>query len=108
MVEFAGIGPAPMAAMLLADLGAEVIRIDRFGPSNLGIKKPKQFDILARGRQSVAIDLKHPDGIACVLDILPAPRSARECGTDAAELLSTWSIDRGRTAFLRDVGFLNS
>lgn len=61
-----------MAAMLLADLGADVIRIDRLQPGDLGIKKPKQFDILARGRQSVAIDLKHPHGMTCVLDMLRA------------------------------------
>lgn len=72
IVEFAGIGPAPMAAMLLADLGANVIRIDRMQPSALGIAKPKQFDVLARGRRSVAIDLKHPEGTACALDLLRA------------------------------------
>ncbi len=70
IVEFGGIGPAPMAAMLLADLGADVIRIDRLQPSGLGIQKPKKFDLLARGRQAVAIDLKHPDGVACALDLV--------------------------------------
>ncbi|WP_298361806.1 CaiB/BaiF CoA-transferase family protein [uncultured Bradyrhizobium sp.] len=70
IVELAGIGPAPMAAMLLADLGADIIRIDRLEPSRLGIAKPKQFDVLARGRPSVAVDLKHPDGLACVRDIV--------------------------------------
>ncbi|MEW6641929.1 MAG: CaiB/BaiF CoA-transferase family protein [Pseudomonadota bacterium] len=72
IVEFAGIGPAPMTAMLLADLGADVIRIDRLQPSGLGIAKPRQFDFLARGRQAVAIDLKHPDGVACALDLVAA------------------------------------
>lgn len=70
IVEFAGIGPSPMAAMLLADLGADVIRIDRLQPSNIGIAKPKQFDVLARGRSVLKLDLKHPDGIACALDLL--------------------------------------
>ncbi|WP_458757120.1 CaiB/BaiF CoA transferase family protein [Afipia sp. TerB] len=70
IVEFGGIGPAPMTAMLLADLGADVIRIDRLQPSGLGIEKPKQFDLLARGRQAVAIDLKHPDGVSCALDLI--------------------------------------
>jgi len=70
IVEFAGIGPSPFAAMLLADLGAEVIRIDRLTPSGLGIEKPKQFDVLARGRASLAIDLKHPDGVGCALDLV--------------------------------------
>jgi alpha-methylacyl-CoA racemase len=56
--------------MLMADLGADVIRIDRLQPSGLGIQKPKKFDLLARGRQAVAIDLKHPDGVACALDLV--------------------------------------
>jgi alpha-methylacyl-CoA racemase len=66
----AGIGPAPMCAMLLADAGAEVLRIDRPSPSGLGIDKPVRFDLLARSRRSVAVDLKHPDGVALVLDLL--------------------------------------
>jgi alpha-methylacyl-CoA racemase len=72
IVEFAGIGPGPMAAMLLADLGADVIRIERLVPGNIGIAKPKQFDLLARGRASVAIDLKHPEGSRCALDLVSA------------------------------------
>jgi hypothetical protein len=44
IVEFAGIGPGPMAAMLFADLGASVIRLDRLTPSGLGIDKPARFD----------------------------------------------------------------
>lgn len=70
IVEMDGIGPAPMCAMVLADAGAEVIRIDRPSPSGLGIDKPVRFDLLARSRRSVAIDLKHPDGIALVLDLV--------------------------------------
>ena len=70
VVEMAGIGPAPMCAMLLADAGADVLRIDRPSPSGLGIDKPVRFDLLARSRRSVAIDLKHPDGIAIVLDLV--------------------------------------
>ena len=70
IVEMAGIGPAPMCAMLLADAGAEVLRIDRPTPSGLGIEKPVRFDLLARSRRSVAIDLKQPDGIALVLDLV--------------------------------------
>jgi alpha-methylacyl-CoA racemase len=70
MVEFAGIGPAPMAAMLFADLGASVIRLDRLTPSGLGIEVPTRFSLLGRSRPSVAVDMKHPDGVALTLDLI--------------------------------------
>jgi alpha-methylacyl-CoA racemase len=70
VVEMAGIGPAPMCGMVLADAGADVLRVDRPSPSGLGIDKPVRFDLLARSRRSVAVDLKHPDGVACVLDLI--------------------------------------
>ncbi|WP_026212631.1 CaiB/BaiF CoA transferase family protein [Longispora albida] len=67
IVEIAGIGPAPFAAMLLADLGADIIRIDRPGGTlRLGAA---EHDLLNRGRPSVAVDLKHPDAAALVLDL---------------------------------------
>ena len=58
IVEFAGIGPGPMAAMLFADLGARVIRLDRVSASDLGIAVPTRFELLTRSRPSVAVDLK--------------------------------------------------
>ena len=58
VVEMAGVGPAPFCAMLLADMGAEVVRIDRTGPSGLGVDFPPALDFLARGKKSVALDLK--------------------------------------------------
>lgn len=70
VVELAGIGPGPFAAMLLADLGADVIRIDRPGPSPLPVPMPTEADILRRGRPSVALDLKHPRGLATALDLV--------------------------------------
>ena len=70
IVEFAGIGPGPMAAMLFADLGASIIRLDRLTPSGLGIDKPARFDLIARSRPSVAVDLKHPDGLALAADLI--------------------------------------
>jgi alpha-methylacyl-CoA racemase len=69
IVEFAGIGPGPMAAMLFADLGARVIRVDRISASDLGIAVPTRFELLTRSRPSVAVDLKHPDGIALAGDL---------------------------------------
>jgi len=70
VVEMAGIGPAPFACMMLADMGADVIRIDRPAPSGLGIERPARFDIAARGRRSVALDLKRPEGVEAALDLI--------------------------------------
>lgn len=64
ILEFAGIGPGPMCGMLLADLGAEVLRLDRAVPTGLGVQKPTRFDLLNRGKRVLAVDLKHPEGIA--------------------------------------------
>ncbi|MFN3713396.1 MAG: CaiB/BaiF CoA transferase family protein [Alcanivoracaceae bacterium] len=66
LLELAGIGPGPFCGMMLADMGAEVIRIDRPGgnPSAEG-----GHDVLFRNRQSIAINLKHPDGVATLLTL---------------------------------------
>ena len=70
VIELAGIGPGPFCAMLLADMGADVVRIDRAqsvrGPAPAGAAK----DVSMRGKRSVAIDLKHPDGVATLLDLV--------------------------------------
>jgi len=71
VIEIVGIGPAPFAAMLLADLGAEVVRVDRAGGGALrGNGGP--FDFLGRNRKSVAVDLKHPQGIETVMRLIDA------------------------------------
>ena len=70
IVEFAGIGPAPMAAMLLSDMGAEVLRIDRVEESHLGIRMEHRYNLLCRGRRSVAIDLKHREGREAALKLI--------------------------------------
>jgi len=62
VVELTGIGPGPMCAMLLADLGATVLRIDRPEPSDLGLQRELPYDLLLRGRQALALDLKSPEG----------------------------------------------
>jgi crotonobetainyl-CoA:carnitine CoA-transferase CaiB-like acyl-CoA transferase len=70
VVELAGIGPGPMCAMLLADLGATVLRIDRPEPSDLGIPRSLRYDLLLRGRRSLALDLKRPEGKALALRLV--------------------------------------
>ena len=70
VIEMAGIGPAPFCGMLLADMGAEVVRIDRLAPSGLGFETPVKFDLFNRGKRSVALDLKSPDGVAAVLRLV--------------------------------------
>jgi len=70
VVEFVGIGPGPMCGMLLADLGAEVLRVDRTTPSGLGIERPERFDLLLRGKRSIAVDLKQPAGLALARALL--------------------------------------
>ena len=71
IVEFTGIGPGPMAAMLLADLGATVLRIDRPEPSDLGVARPLRYDLLLRGRRCLALDLKRPEGQAVIRRLVP-------------------------------------
>lgn len=70
IVELAGIGPGPMCAMLLADMGATVLRISRKGPTGLGIKRPLSHDLLLRNRYSIEVDLKQPASISLVLDLV--------------------------------------
>lgn len=68
ILELAGIGPGPYAAMLLADLGAEVVRVERPGPAASGI--PAELDVLRRNRRSVVIDLRKPEGVQTVLTMI--------------------------------------
>src|SRR5438477_7769128 len=70
VVELTGIGPGPMSAMLLADLGATVLRIDRPGGSDLGVPRPLRYDLLLRGRRALALDLKSPGGKALAMRLV--------------------------------------
>lgn len=70
VVELAGIGPGPMCAMLLADLGATVLRIERKAPAKLGIERPLKFNLLLRGRKQIAVDLKAKAGVEFVLSMV--------------------------------------
>jgi alpha-methylacyl-CoA racemase len=68
IVEFAGIGPVPFAATMLADMGAEVIRVDR--PPTAARPGSIAADVLGRGRRSVCLDLKRPEAVAVALDLI--------------------------------------
>ncbi len=70
IIEFSGIGPGPMCAMILADLGATVLRIDRKQPEILGIPRPLKYNTLLRNRQVINLDLKDPDAVSLVLELV--------------------------------------
>jgi alpha-methylacyl-CoA racemase len=70
VVEMAGLGPAPFCAMLLADLGADVVRIERPGGSAAASLVEPRYDLLNRGKRSAAIDLKAADGAAVALRLI--------------------------------------
>src|SRR5205085_5383578 len=68
VVELAGIGPGPFCAMVLADMGADVLRVDRLSGAGLvGPSADFSTELLNRGRRSIALDLKHPEGAEVVL-----------------------------------------
>ena len=67
VLELAGIGPGPFCGMLLADMGADVLRVDRAQEGDLGLPLEPKFDVIARGRRSIALDLKRPESVAMVL-----------------------------------------
>ena len=64
VLEFEAIGPGPFCGMLLADMGADVLLVDRAEDSRLGFGRERWFDVMMRGRRSVTLDLKSPDGPA--------------------------------------------
>lgn len=71
MIEIVGIGPCPFAAMMLADMGAEILRVDRVGGATGFVSFPDpSADFLARGRASIGVNLKHPEGVALLLRLL--------------------------------------
>ncbi|QEZ42921.1 CaiB/BaiF CoA transferase family protein [Cupriavidus oxalaticus] len=70
IIELAGIGPGPLAGMMLADMGAEVLRIERPGEVDLGVKRERRYDLMLRNRKSLVLDLKDPEAVATVLELL--------------------------------------
>lgn len=70
LLEFEAIGPAPFAGMLLADMGADVLVIDRPGGSDLGLKRERWYDVMMRGKRSVTLDLKAPSAAQAALELV--------------------------------------
>lgn len=70
IIELAGIGPGPFAGMMLADHGAEVIRVERIGSGKAGPEVPPEKDILLRSRKTIELDLKNPASQSVLLDLV--------------------------------------
>jgi alpha-methylacyl-CoA racemase len=70
VLEFESIGPAPFAGMLLADMGADVLVIDRPANTDLGLKRERWYDVMMRGKRSVTLDLKKQESAEAALQLL--------------------------------------
>src|SRR6185312_13860186 len=70
VLEFESIGPAPFAGMLLADMGADVLVVDRPASTDLGLKRERWYDVMMRGKRSVTLDLKNDSSKEIVLELL--------------------------------------
>ena len=69
VIELAGMGPTPFCGMLLADMGADVLRIDRVTSVEVGVGLDDRTDLRGRNKRSARIDLKHPAGVAALLQL---------------------------------------
>ncbi|MEP7084956.1 MAG: CaiB/BaiF CoA-transferase family protein, partial [Betaproteobacteria bacterium] len=67
VLEFEAIGPGPFCGMMLADMGADVLLVDRPADPGLGLERERWFDVMLRGRRSVKLDLKTPGGVEAAL-----------------------------------------
>ena len=70
VLEFESIGPAPFAGMLLADMGADVLVIDRPATTDLGLKRERWYDVMMRGKRSVTLDLKSEAARNAALELI--------------------------------------
>ena len=70
IVELAGIGPGPFAGMLLSDMGADIVRVDRAQQVNPAVFDKPNLEPLYRGRRSIGVDLKNPEGVELVLSLV--------------------------------------
>jgi alpha-methylacyl-CoA racemase len=75
IIEVGGIGPGPFCGMMLSDMGAEIIRVDRKGQQS---RVGSQYDILHRGRRSIGIDLKKPEGVELLLKLVEQADALQE------------------------------
>ena len=99
VLEFESIGPAPFAGMLLADMGADVLVIDRPATTDLGLKRERWYDVMMRGKRSVTLDLKsNREGGAALVgraDALIEGASRRDGAPrprpDEARTIQSWS-----------------
>jgi alpha-methylacyl-CoA racemase len=78
VVEIAALGPAPFCGMVLSDLGADVVRVDRIDAVTGGHTKSTRHDLLGRGKSSIAVDLKHEEGVGVVLRLVDGADSLIE------------------------------
>lgn len=69
VLEIESIGPVPWAGMMLSDLGADVLRVDRPDSPDMGVKRDVRYEVTSRGRRSLVVDLKHPEGVEEVLQL---------------------------------------
>jgi alpha-methylacyl-CoA racemase len=70
IIEMSALGPVPFSGMMMADMGADVIRIERAGAPPPGLPMDQRFDLLSRGKRSIALDLKHPRGRELALQLI--------------------------------------
>src|SRR2546426_553849 len=80
VVEFEAIGPGPFAGMLLADMGADVLVVDRPAAGDLGLKRERWYDVLMRGKRSVTLDLKADSGKEAALQLIARADAAAQPG----------------------------
>jgi len=97
VIELQGIGPGPFCCMMLSDLGADVIRVDRAGSVRGGDPAQPPADVLARGRRSIGVDLKNPEGAETVLRLVEGAAHDQTYRNDvvAVDLLALNTCGKG-------------
>ena len=107
IIEIAGIGPGPFAAMSLADLGADVIRVERPGGGMFTATHNTKLDFLNRGKRCICVNLKSPEGVDTVLRLVEKADAALAAVQEIQfgivgtlnTLTTSWAIDRDYPIF---------